>query len=69
MKLPAPNRIAVYLTSAAGLATAAAPVIADLDLTSTVVIVGGFAGLAAVVNRWLVGWQADERDKRVLGTL
>lgn len=61
MKLPAPNRIAVYITAAAGLATAVAPVVASLDLTSTIGIVSGFAGLVGVVNKWLTGWQQTEK--------
>lgn len=57
-----PNRIAIYLTALAGLCTALAPVVANLDITSTVGIVGGFAGIAAVVREFLVGWrQYEER--------
>jgi hypothetical protein len=56
----APNRVAVYLTSLAGLLAALAPVVADLDLTSTVGIVGGLGGVVLVVRKWLEGWQKHE---------
>ena len=56
----APNRIAVYFTAAAALAAALVPVIANLDITSTVGIVGGVAALAGVVSVWLNGWQKYE---------
>lgn len=59
----APNRVAVYLTAVAGLCTALAPAVANLDVTSTVGAVGGLAAVAAVVDRWLKGWQADEARK------
>lgn len=55
-----PNRIAVYMTSVAGLLTALAPVIANLDLTSTFGLVGGFVGAALVVKQWLDGWAKYE---------
>lgn len=55
-----PNRIAVYLTGIAGLLTALAPVVANLDLTSTFGLVGGFAGIALVVKQWLSGWAKYE---------
>lgn len=58
--MPLPNRMAVYLTALAGLATALAPVIANLDTTSTVGVVGGFAGIATVVAVWLNGWSRHE---------
>lgn len=60
LKLPAPNRIAVYLTALASLAAALAPAVANLDLTSTGGVALGLLGLVAVVNRWLDGWQAYE---------
>jgi hypothetical protein len=56
----APNRIAVYLTALAALAGGLAPVVADLDLSSTVGIVAGLASITAAVNKWLSGWQAYE---------
>lgn len=64
--MPLPNRIAVYLTGLAGLCTALAPVIADLDIESTVGLVGGFAGIAAVVHKWLQGWQNYEERTDLL---
>lgn len=51
-----PNRVAIYLTAAAGLLTALAPVVADLDTSSVVGLVGGFAGIAVVVREFLVNW-------------
>jgi hypothetical protein len=56
----APNRIAVYLTSLAALAGGLAPVVADLDLTSTAGVLGGVAALTLVVRKWLDGWQKHE---------
>ena len=55
-----PNRIAVYLTVAAGLLGALAPVIADLDIESVAGIAAGLAAIAAVVYKWLEGWQKYE---------
>jgi len=56
----APNRIAVYLTAIASLATALAPVVADLDTSDTIALATGLAGLVGVVAKWLSGWQAHE---------
>jgi len=58
--MPAPNRIAVYITAVAALLAAAAPVVADMDISSTVGVVGGVVALAGVVATWLVGWQKYE---------
>lgn len=55
-----PNRIAVYLTTIAALLTALAPLVANLDLTSTVGILGGLGGIVLVVRKWLEGWQHYE---------
>lgn len=55
-----PNRIAVYLTAAAGLLTAITPAVADLDTTSTAGLVGGFIGIAGIVHKFLEGWQRYE---------
>jgi len=60
MKLPAPNRIAVYLTAGAGLATAVAVPLAELDTSSVVGVVGGLAAIATVVHKFLEGWQRHE---------
>lgn len=56
-----PNRVAVWLTSLAALSGALAPAVADLDLSSTVGIIGGLAVLLGVVRKWLDGWQAYEK--------
>lgn len=58
-----PNRIAVYLVALAGLLTALAPTVADLDLTSTASLIAGLAAVVTVVVKWLSGWQAYESDK------
>lgn len=55
-----PNRIALYLTIAGGLATALAGPVANLDTTSTATLIGGFLGIAAIVQKWLDGWQKYE---------
>jgi hypothetical protein len=55
-----PNRIAVYFTAAAALAAALVPVIANLDLTSTIGIVGGVGAFAGVIAVWLNGWSRYE---------
>ena len=55
-----PNRIAVWLTAAAGLLGAIAVPVANLDTTSTVGVLGGLTAIAAVVVKWLDGWQAHE---------
>jgi len=58
------GRVAAYVTAAGGLCTALAPVIAGLDITSTVGLVGGFGAVAAVVVKWLDGWTKYEQDVR-----
>lgn len=60
MKLPAPNRIAVYLTGLAGLATAVAVPVAELDTSSTIGVVGGLAAIVGVAVKFLEGWQRHE---------
>lgn len=55
-----PNRVAVLLTSVAALLGGLAPVVANMDVTSTVGIVAGIGGVVAVVNKWLTGWQRHE---------
>lgn len=60
MRLPAPNRLAVYLTAAAGLLEGLALVVAQADVTTTVGAVGAFLGVVKVVDKWLDGWQAYE---------
>lgn len=56
----APNRVVVYLTGLASLATAIAAVWGGLDWTSTVGIVGSLGVLLGVVVKWLDGWQKHE---------
>lgn len=62
----APNRIAVYLTALAAIAGGLAPVVADLDLSSTAGVVAGVFSIVAVARKWLDGWQAYERRTATL---
>jgi hypothetical protein len=55
-----PDKVAVFLVSLAGLLTALAPAVADLDLNSTIGVVGGFLGIVGIVRKWLEGWQMFE---------
>lgn len=58
-----PNRIAVYFTAAAALAAGLAPVVANLDISSTVGVIGGVGALSAVVSVWLHNWgKYEERE-------
>lgn len=63
------GRIAAILGGVAGIAAALAPVVANLDVTSTVGVVGGIGAVAAVVIKWLDGWQKYEQDLRDPGKL
>jgi hypothetical protein len=63
-----PNRIAVYFTAAAALAAAVLPILADLDTTSVIGLVGGVGALAAVVGVWLNNWGKYE-ERSALETL
>jgi hypothetical protein len=56
----APNRIATYLTAAAGLATAIVPAVEGLDTTSTSTMIAGLGAVVAAYVSWLKGWQAHE---------
>jgi hypothetical protein len=58
--LPAPNRIGGYLTAAAGLCAALAPVVANLDTRSTAGVLGGATLIFGAYREWLVGWRAHE---------
>jgi len=58
------GRLATYLAAAGGLLTALTPVVANLDVTSTVGLVGGMGAIAAVVVKFLDGWQKYEQDVR-----
>lgn len=55
-----PNRVAVYLVAIAGLLTALAPAVADLDWTSTAGVLGGGALILGIASKWLEGWQNHE---------
>lgn len=63
MRLPPPNRIAVYLTSIAGLLGALSVPIANLDISSTIGIASGLAAISTVAYKWLDGWQWYEHMK------
>ncbi len=61
MKLPAPNRIAVYVASLAGVVTALLPVVTDLGLTQVASVLGGLLAVTAALLKFLDGWQAMEK--------
>lgn len=54
------NRIVAIVTAAFGLAGALAVPLANLDLSSTIGVVGGLGTLAAAAVKWLDGWQKHE---------
>ena len=56
----APNRVAVYFTVVAAITGGLAPVLADLDLTSTAGVLAGVVAIVAVVQKFLAGWQQYE---------
>lgn len=58
------GRIATYVGGVGALAAAVAPAVANLDLTSTAGLAAGVIALAAVVTKWLDGWQKYEQDVR-----
>lgn len=62
-----PNRIAVWLTAGAALAAALAPVVGNLDWTSTAGVVAGISAITAVVYKWLDGWQKHEERQAFAG--
>lgn len=65
MQMPPPNRVATYLTAGAGLATAVAVPLADLDLESTAGIVAGLVAILTAFQQWMKGWrehQATQAD-------
>jgi hypothetical protein len=55
-----PNRVAVYLTAAAGAAAAIAAPLASLDTTSIVGMGFGLLTILGAAVTWLRGWQAHE---------
>jgi len=58
------GRIVAVLGAIAGLATALAPALANLDFASTGGLVGGMLAIAAIASKWLSGWQSYEKDVR-----
>lgn len=62
LSLPPANRVASYLTALAALAGALAPVVANLDLTSTLGMLGALAAIVATLREWLKGWRAYEAN-------
>lgn len=58
------GRLVAGLGALAGIAAALAPALANLDITSTVGVIGGVGALAAAVVKWLDGWQKYEADVR-----
>ena len=61
MKLPAPNRIAVYVAALAGLITALLPVVTDLGLAEVASVLGGLLAGTAALLKFLDGWQNMEK--------
>lgn len=59
--MPAPNRIALYITAAASLLGGLAPIVGDLDTTSTAGVLVSVAALVALARKFLDGWQAMEK--------
>lgn len=54
------NRAAIYIAALVALAGGLAPIVGDLDWTSTVGVLTAVATIGAVVVKWLDGWQAYE---------
>jgi hypothetical protein len=63
VKKIAPNRIAVYAVAVAGLLTAIAPLVADLDTQSTATLIAGLFAIVAAAVKWLSGWQNLEKSE------
>lgn len=61
-----PNRIAAYMTAAAGLLGALAPLVADLDTSSTATLIAGLTVILGAFLTWMRGWQAHE-DRQEAG--
>jgi drug/metabolite transporter (DMT)-like permease len=55
-----PNRVATILTAAGAIAAGLAPVVANMDWSSSAGVIAGIVGAVAVVNKWLDGWQKHE---------
>lgn len=58
------GRIAAGMGAIAGLLAALAPIVANLDTTSTLGVVGGAAVIVTAIVKWLDGWQKYEQDVR-----
>lgn len=50
-----PSRVAVYLAALAALAGGLAPVVANLDWSSTAGVIAAVVAIAGVVAKWLDG--------------
>ena len=59
--MPAPNRIAIYATIALSLVVAVLPVIAEINWQTTASALAGLTAVAAVVLKFLTGWQNMEK--------
>lgn len=57
-----PNRVVALATALIGLVLALVPVIGNFDWTSTAGILAGIGAVAAIANRWLIGWQLHENN-------
>jgi drug/metabolite transporter (DMT)-like permease len=64
-----PNRVAAGLAAVGAVAAGLAPVVANMDWSSTAGVAAGILGAVAVVNKWLDGWQKHEaRQAPVIST-
>lgn len=64
-----PSRIAVYLAALAALAGGLAPVVANLDWSSTAGVLTAVVAIAGVVAKWLDGrakWESGGTNPRDL---
>lgn len=64
-----PGRIATALAGLAGIATAVAPVVADMDWTSTAGVIAGGLAVVYAIGEWLKGWRSYEHDAREAGLI
>lgn len=55
-----PSRVAAYTTAFAGLLAASAPIIGNLDLTSTAGVIAGVIAILGAYNTWAKGWREYE---------
>ncbi len=60
MKKLAPNRVASYMAALAGLLTALAVPVANLDLQSTAGAVAGLIAILTAYQQWMKGWRSHE---------